>query len=91
MPLTSRLFKGDPAFEAALVNDHAHITLGSKGNQVWKIQAALMMVMDPPPRIEGNELAAKAKFYSSMVRRGHPLGEPLGRSSGFRRSNFAVT
>jgi hypothetical protein len=30
---------------------------------VWKIQAALMMVMDPPPRIAGNELAAKAKFY----------------------------
>jgi hypothetical protein len=47
MPLTSRLFKGDPAFEAALVDDHAHITLGSKGNQVWKIQAALVMVMDP--------------------------------------------
>jgi hypothetical protein len=63
MPLTSRMFKGDPAFEAALVNDHAHITPGSRGNQVWKIQAALMMVMDPPPRIAGNELAAKAKFY----------------------------
>lgn len=63
MPLTSRMLKGDPAFEAALVNDRAHITPGSKGNQVWKIQAALMIVMDPPPKIAGNELAAKAKFY----------------------------
>ena len=67
MPLTSRMFKGDPAFEAALVNDKAHITPGSTGNQVWKIQAALMMVMDPPPRIAANELGAKAKFYGSST------------------------
>ena len=63
MPLTSRMLKGDPAFESALVNDRAHITPGSRGNQVWKIQAALMIVMDPPPKIAGNELATKAKFY----------------------------
>src|SRR5215469_4843406 len=62
MPLTSRMLKGDRAFESALVNDRAHITPGSRGNQVWKIQAALMIVMDPPPKIGGNELATKAKF-----------------------------
>jgi|SRR5215472_2595931 len=56
------MLKGDPAFESGLVNDRAHITPGSRGNQVWKIQAALMIVMDPPPKIAGNELATKAKF-----------------------------
>ncbi|MYZ48902.1 hypothetical protein [Propylenella binzhouense] len=42
MPLQSELFKGDPAFEACLVKDSAHITKGSVGSHVAKIQYAVM-------------------------------------------------
>jgi hypothetical protein len=41
VPLNSRLFKGDPALEACLVQDAAHVLLGAMGEHVGKIQAAL--------------------------------------------------
>ena len=41
MPLVSQLFSGDPAFEQCLVKDQAHITPGSRGPHVGKIQVAL--------------------------------------------------
>jgi hypothetical protein len=41
MPLVSQLFSGDPAFERCLVDDQAHITPGSRGPHVNKIQTAL--------------------------------------------------
>jgi len=41
VPLESAFFKGDPALEACLVHDAAHITKGAAGNHVGKIQKAL--------------------------------------------------
>ena len=38
MSLKSRIFKGDPVFEACLVRDNAHITPGAVGKHVGKIQ-----------------------------------------------------
>lgn len=44
MPLRSRLFKDDPALQACLVKDSAHVTLGTRGAHVPKIQRALAMI-----------------------------------------------
>jgi peptidoglycan hydrolase-like protein with peptidoglycan-binding domain len=44
MPLVSRLFGGDPAFEACLLKDSAHVTPGSVGDHVSKIQTALATI-----------------------------------------------
>ena len=41
MGLKSRIFKGDPVFEACLVRDNAHITPGAVGKHVGKIHTAL--------------------------------------------------
>jgi hypothetical protein len=41
MPLTSRLFSGDPRLEACLTQDSAHLTPGTTGDFVGKVQAAL--------------------------------------------------
>ena len=41
MPLSSRLFQGDAALEAAANNDSAHVTPGARGPHVEKIQTAL--------------------------------------------------
>ena len=41
MPLLSRLFKGDVRLEACLVKDSAHLTPGTEGVFVGKVQAAL--------------------------------------------------
>jgi len=40
MSLLSKLFRGDPALEACLLQDPAHVTSGSIGNHVSKIQTA---------------------------------------------------
>jgi hypothetical protein len=40
--LRSRLFRGDPALEACLVRDPAHVLLGARGDHVGKIQSALV-------------------------------------------------
>ncbi|WP_343714760.1 peptidoglycan-binding domain-containing protein [Inquilinus sp.] len=44
MPLVSKLFRGDPKLEACLVSDPAHVTPGSIGPHVGKIQTALSAV-----------------------------------------------
>jgi hypothetical protein len=41
MGLTSKLFKGDPRLEACLVSDPSHVTPGTSGPFVAKIQRAL--------------------------------------------------
>lgn len=41
MGLKSRIFKGDPVFEACLVRDNAHIKYGAVGKHVAKIHTAL--------------------------------------------------
>ncbi len=44
MPLFSQTFKGDAKLEACLVNDAAHLTLGTTGAHVAKVQAALILL-----------------------------------------------
>lgn len=44
MPLQSRLFKGDRALEACLVQHSAHITEGATGEHVAKIHTALFAI-----------------------------------------------
>jgi len=46
MPLESKLFKGDPALNACLVEDSAHITPGAVGPHVGKIHTALFILDD---------------------------------------------
>ncbi|MGA2400728.1 MAG: hypothetical protein ABSG91_03360 [Syntrophobacteraceae bacterium] len=57
MPLQSRLFQGDPALEACLVSDPAHVTQGAAGNHVAKIQTALATL--DGLQIDPGELSAK--------------------------------
>jgi hypothetical protein len=51
MPLQSKLFKGDQRLEACLIHDSAHVTPGTAGEFVTKIQKALFIldgaVIDP--------------------------------------------
>jgi hypothetical protein len=42
MKLKSDLFRGDPRLEKALVSDPHHVTLGTRGEFVSKIQYAVM-------------------------------------------------
>jgi len=44
MALQSKLFRGDPKLEAALVSDPAHILQGARGDHVVKIQQALVQL-----------------------------------------------
>lgn len=44
MPLQSKLFRGDRALEACLVQDSAHITEGAAGDHVSKIHTALFAI-----------------------------------------------
>ena len=44
MPLNSRLFGGDPALEACLTRDEAHLKPGSTGDPVSKIDTALFVI-----------------------------------------------
>lgn len=46
MALQSRLFRGNAALEACLVNDNAHVTPGSAGEHVRLIQRALVYLGD---------------------------------------------
>src|SRR5215471_7997705 len=59
MTLKTRAFRGDPALEACLVQDTAHITRGARGDHVAKIQGVLMIL--DGAQISDNELTAK--FY----------------------------
>ncbi|MEV6808297.1 hypothetical protein [Streptomyces sp. NPDC051132] len=42
MPLTSKLFRDDPALQRCLVSDAGHVTPGAQGEHVTRIQAALV-------------------------------------------------
>ncbi len=44
MPLISRLFQGDRALDACLVNDSAHLVIGTRGPHVEKIQRAVSVL-----------------------------------------------
>jgi hypothetical protein len=44
MALVSRLFRGVPALEACLVRDSAHLTLGTVGPHIPRIQKALLLI-----------------------------------------------
>ena len=44
MALTSEIFRGDKKLEACLQSDPAHVTPGTSGNHVAKVQTALMML-----------------------------------------------
>jgi hypothetical protein len=46
MPLHSQTFKGDQRLEDCLVKDTAHLTLGTKGEFVGKVQSALIYLDD---------------------------------------------
>ena len=56
MGLQSNLFKGNPALEACLLYDYAHIPPGAVGNHVGKIQTALVQL--DGLQIDPSELAA---------------------------------
>jgi hypothetical protein len=64
MGLKSNLFKGDPALEACLVRDVAHITVGCHGEHVSKIQIALATL--DGATIDSGEIAAK-RYGSSTA------------------------
>jgi hypothetical protein len=56
VPLTSKLFRDDPALQKCLVSDPSHVTPGSQGDHVTKIQAALVTLgagVIAPDEIEG--------------------------------------
>ena len=59
MVLKSRIFQGDPAFEACLTRDSAHITPGSTGDHVAKIQAVVIF-LDNAVIVDGE---LKSKHY----------------------------
>ena len=54
MALQSRLFVGDSALEAAAASDAAHITQGSNGPHVRKIQTALNLLDDAKLNADGS-------------------------------------
>ena len=59
MMLKSRILRGDPLLEACLVRDSAHITPGSHGNHVAKIQAVIAYL----DNIEILDKEVQAKYY----------------------------
>ena len=44
MPLNSNLFAGDRQLEACLVDNAAHLVVGTQGDHVGKVQTALFLV-----------------------------------------------
>jgi len=56
MALQSQLFRGDGALDACLVSDPAHLTLGTRGPHVVKVQRALVLL--DGAQIAGDEIAA---------------------------------
>lgn len=63
MPLTSELFRDDTALQACLVKDSAHVTPGSRGQHVGKIQTALSILEGA--LMDAEEL--KANFYGTST------------------------
>lgn len=65
MTLRSRTFSGEPALEAALVRDNAHIVRGARGEHVARIQAVVMFL--DGSTIDPAEI--KAKLYGPSTAR----------------------
>lgn len=63
MPLNSRLFRSDPALEACLIRDSAHIQPGAVGEHVAKIQTALDFL--DHAQIGGDEVRAQQYGHST--------------------------
>lgn len=75
MPLLSQLFAGDPKLQNALDKHAGHITPGSQGEHVAKIQTALFLVdglsVDPAElrdQIYGKSTAAAVLAYKRKRR-----------------------
>jgi hypothetical protein len=58
MALQSQLFRGDGALDACLVSDPAHLTLGTRGPHVVKVQRALVL-------LDGAQIAGAAQRLDS--------------------------
>jgi peptidoglycan hydrolase-like protein with peptidoglycan-binding domain len=74
MPLVSKLFTvpRDPKLEACLISDPAHVTPGSIGDHVKRIQIALNQLSNVFLRIDGNygpKTAAAVKAFKSAPNR----------------------
>jgi hypothetical protein len=74
--LQSILFKGDPALEACLFRDSAHVTKGAVGAHVVKIQFALALIDQPaidPAEVDaktyGDTTANAVKEFKTQRRR----------------------
>lgn len=57
MSLQSQLFKGDSKLESCLIEDSAHVTKGTQGDHVAKIQSALIAI--DGSKIDPGELVSK--------------------------------
>jgi len=57
MPLQAQLFADDPRLQKCLTQDPAHVTPGSVGDHVSRIQTALILLDDL--RIDAEEIAGK--------------------------------
>src|SRR5262245_15893821 len=68
MALQSTLFRGDPKLEAAATSDSAHITPGSSGPHVAKIQAALNEVDEAHLDVDGKYGPATSAAVLSFKR-----------------------
>jgi len=75
MFLLSTQFKGDQKLEACLIKDPAHITQGSRGEHVSKIQVALLLVdganivrQETSARLYGTSTAEAVLAYKTKRR-----------------------
>lgn len=67
MALRSRLFSDSQALQACLVNDAAHVTPGSKGEHVARIQSALVRLRYLSPESARAEMAAYGSETAAAV------------------------
>ena len=74
MGLKSRIFKGDPVFEACLVRDDAHITPGAVGKHVSKIHTALFRL----DHLDVSDDERKQRRYGVPGEPGDPAYTTLG-------------
>ncbi|MBV8523827.1 MAG: hypothetical protein JOY71_17175, partial [Acetobacteraceae bacterium] len=65
MSLRSMLFKGDPKLEACLLYDHAHVTPGTRGDHVAKIQFGLWFLATsiPDASLKVDPAELRMKWY----------------------------
>jgi hypothetical protein len=65
LPLRSQLFRNDPRLQGCLVEDRWHVTPGSAGDYVQRIQVALMQI--DGLQIDPGELATKRYGISTAA------------------------